>query len=156
MGFRSRLTRRVRPTWGRRIQRFRQGFNKGFDLVPNTAVMAKGFLFGLGVFRQARRIVEPGVHNLRLAGENGARLVRVVADRHDIIKVVRRQFGDGLGPVAGDVYACLGHDLHRPRIQTMSFDASREGLDRVAFQCACPAFGHLAAAGIAGAEKQDF
>ena len=30
------------------------------------------------------------------------------------------------------------------------------GFDRIALELACPALGHLAAAGIAGAEKKDF
>ena len=80
----------------------------------------------------------------------------MIADRHDKIKVLGWQVGDGFGTVAGNVHARFGHDLHRPRIEPVGFDASGEGLDLVAFQCAHPALGHLAAAGVARAEKQDF
>ena len=118
--------------------------------------MRQGFLFGRGGQGQARRIVEPDVDHLGFAGEEGARLVGVVADGHDEIEIPRRQFRDRLGFVSGDVHAGFGHDLHGAGVQAVDFEAGGEGLDPVAFQRAGPAFGHLAAAGVAGAKEEEF
>jgi hypothetical protein len=81
--------------------------------------------------------------------------VGVVADGHDEIEILRRQIGDGLGALAGYVHAGLGHDFHGAGVESVGFDAGGEGVDLIAFQRAGTAFGHLAAAGVAGAEEQD-
>ena len=46
------------------------------------------------------------------AGEDGARLPRVVADRDDVVEVPADELSGGLRALAGDVYADLFHRLH--------------------------------------------
>ena len=58
--------------------------------------------------------------------------------------------------MAGNIHARLGHDSHGIRVQSVGLDPRRVRLDLVAFQVARPALGHLAAAGVAGTEEQDF
>ena len=80
----------------RRFQRFRQGFDEGFDFVADAAVGGEGFFFGLGFFGEARGIVEADVGDFGFAGEEGARFVGVVADGDDEVEVARGEVGDGL------------------------------------------------------------
>ena len=79
----------------------------------------------------------------------------MVADGHDVIDRPAGQLVDVLRALAGDVDARLGHHPDRVGIQPCGLDAGRIGLDRVALQMPRPALGHLAAAGVARAKKQN-
>jgi hypothetical protein len=58
--------------------------------------------------------------------------------------------------VLGDIHARFSHDFNGMRVHAVLLEAGGIGFDHIAFQMARPAFRHLAAAGIAGAEEQDF
>ncbi len=55
-----------------------------------------------------------------------------------------------------NVHARFRHDFDGVRVQAVFLDPRRIRLEHVAFQVARPAFSHLAAAGVSGAEEQDF
>ena len=57
--------------------------------------------------------------------------------------------------MAGDVDARFGHDADRVGIQAVRLDAGGVRLDDVALEMPGPPFGHLAAAGVAGAQEKD-
>ena len=79
----------------------------------------------------------------------------MVADGDHVVELDVGQLVDVLRALARDVDARLGHDLHGVADSAVGRDAGRVGLDHVALQVPRPAFGHLAAAGVAGAEEQD-
>src|SRR6266550_7417601 len=61
-----------------------------------------------------------------------------------------------LGPLARDRHARLGHDLHRPHVHPVRLDTGRIRFDLLSLELARPSLGHLAAAGIPGAQEQNF
>jgi hypothetical protein len=61
-----------------------------------------------------------------------------------------------LGALVSDVHAGFGHYFDGAGIEAVGFDAGGVGLDLIGLEVAGPAFGHLASAGIAGAEEEDF
>ena len=82
-------------------------------------------------------------------------LVGIAANGHHEIERDVAKFGDVLGSLAGNIHARLGHDADRIGVQAVRFDPSGIRLDGIALEFACPSLGHLAAAGIAGAEKKN-
>jgi hypothetical protein len=80
----------------------------------------------------------------------------MAANSYHVIEGDVPQFGNVFGSLAGNINARLGHDTDRIRVQAMRLDPGRVRLDRVALESPRPAFSHLAAAGIARAEKEDF
>jgi len=81
----------------------------------------------------------------------GAILVGVAADSNDEIEIYVLERVDVLGLVLGNIDAGFGHDLDGALIQAVGFDAGGVGFDVIALELAGPSFGHLAAAGVAGA-----
>ena len=133
----------------------RQRLNECLDLIPHAAIRGQAFLFGFGAGGQGGRIVEPDVHDLRLAGKQGTVLVGVAADGDHVIKLDPAKLVDVLRALLGDVHARLRHHPDRIRIQAVRFNPGGVGLDAAGFQPAGPALGHLAAAGVARAEEQN-
>jgi hypothetical protein len=80
----------------------------------------------------------------------------MVADGDDIIEQDVLEIIDMFGAMAGNIHTCLSHDADSIGIKAVGFDPGRVGFDEVGLEGARPAFGHLAAAGIAGAQEQDF
>jgi len=89
-------------------------------------------------------------------GKEGAGLAGMVADGDDRIEGDVAQLVKVFRAVAGDIDPGLGHDLDGDWVETMNFDPGGPDFDPVALEGPGPAFGHLAAAGVAGAEKEDF
>jgi hypothetical protein len=58
-------------------------------------------------------------------------------------------------PMSGYVHTGFGHDFDCGRIQTVRFDAGGIDIEPVVPEMTGPALGHLASAGIAGAEKEN-
>src|SRR5882672_9413638 len=88
--------------------------------------------------------------------EYGAIFVGVAADGDDEIERNILEIVDVLGAVLRNIDAGFGHDFDGVGIEAVGFDAGGVGLDLGALEMAGPALGHLAAAGVAGAEEEDF
>ena len=129
--------------------------HEGADFVPHSAVVVKGFFFRSGELGQAGRVVEAGVDDFGFSGENGAAFIGVGAHGNDVIKGNVSEFIDVLRALARDVDPGFSHDLHGIGVEAVGFDAGGVGLDLIAFERAGEALGHLAAAGVAGAEEED-
>ena len=126
------------------------------DLIPHPPVAGKFLLPGLPRFGEAGGIVEADVNDPGFAGKDGAALPGVAADGDHIIKLLGRQIRDQFGFLCGNIHSGFGHHLDGIRIQTVRFDSGGIRFDHIAFQRARPALRHLAAAAVAGTEKQDF
>jgi len=74
------------------------------------------------------RVLEAPVNARRVAGEDGARLLRVVADRNDIIEVLPDELINRFGAVTGDVDSDLGASFNRLRANRVRARARAEGL----------------------------
>jgi hypothetical protein len=79
----------------------------------------------------------------------------MTADGDDELKFPVTKLSGGFREVRGDVNPDLGHDLDRQRVEPMFFDTRRGAVKRLRLEMTAPAFGHLAAAGVAGAEKEN-
>jgi len=124
------------------------------NLVPNLPEAVQRRLFVRRLGGQLGRIREGHVDDPSGAREGGAVLVRVAADRDHQVELRGRQLADGLGFLRGQVHVHLGHHLHRAGIHAVRFNSRGVGAEVVAVQCQGEAFGHLAPAGVAGAEKE--
>jgi len=131
-------------------------FDEGADFIAHSAVVRERFFLGLCVLSKARRIVETDVNDFCVSGEYRAGFVGVVADGDDVIEGDGGERVDVLGLAAGDIDAGFGHCPHGSGVHAVGIDAGGIRLDHVALEESGPAFGHLAAAGIASAEKEDF
>src|SRR6476620_1353378 len=69
--------------WPRLEQRAGKSVYELTDLVAYAAVVAERFLLRRGVFRELRWVVEGDVDHVRVAGEDGAGFVGVIADGDD-------------------------------------------------------------------------
>lgn len=137
-------------------QALRQSFDEFLNLIAHLPV-DRQLLLALGqVPGQLGRIIESNVNYFGLAGKNRAMLVRMSANSDDVIELNRAKLRDCLGVLAGDVYARFRHDLDGMRIHSVLREAGGIRLDNLRFQMPRPAFRHLAATGVAGAEKQHF
>jgi len=135
-------------------QRLGQRLDEGPNLVAHASVVGERLFFGLRAAGETRRVIEANVYDLRLHREYRACLVRLVAHGHHVVELCAAQVADVLGAVAGDIDARLGHDADRPRVQAARLNAGRAGLDGIPLQMPHPALGHLAPAGVAGAEEE--
>ena len=89
--------------------------------------------------------------------EERATLGGVVAEGDDVIECnFRRQFICGFTAPAGAVETALLHYGDCIRVETVGGDAGGIGFNRIIFQKPGPGFSHLAPAGVAGAQKEDF
>ena len=88
--------------------------------------------------------------------EYRAVFVGVATDGHHVIEINVLEGIDMLGFVLRDIDAGFGHDFDGVGIEAMSFDAGGVRFDLIAFELAGKSLGHLAAAGVAGAEEEDF
>lgn len=79
----------------------------------------------------------------------------MATNRYDDVELNVTQFHERLRSLTHDVDSCLLHDPHGSRIEPMFLDAGRVRLDRSSLQSVRPALGHLAAARIPGAKKQN-
>jgi len=132
-----------------------EALDEGTDLVADAAVVAEGFFLGLGGAGQGRRVVKADMNDLGVAGKKGAGFVGMAADGDDIVKGNVEEVADVFGVVGGDIHAGFGHDADGAGIEAVGFDAGGIGVNAIGLEMARPAFGHLAAAGVAGAKKQD-
>jgi hypothetical protein len=66
------------------------------------------------------------------------------------------EFGHRLRVLFRNIHADLGHYQDGPRMDRMPGEAGRVRLNHVSLKLSDPAFGHLAAAGVAGAKEQNF
>ena len=96
------------------------------------------------------------MNDFGFAREYGAVFVGVATDGDDEIEINVVERVHVLGLVMGDIHAGFGHDFDGVGIEAVGFDSGRPGLELVAFELAGEALGHLAAAGVAGAEEEDF
>ena len=131
-------------------------FNECPDLIPYPPVTIKFLLLRPARFGQTGRIIEAGMDDTGSAGKERAVFMSVSTNGYHIIKIQRRQFRDQFGFLCGNIHSGLRHHLNGVRIQSMFFDAGGKNFHHIIFQGARPAFRHLAAAAVAGAEKQDF
>src|SRR4051812_37936082 len=90
------------------------------------------------------------------AREYGAVFVGVAADGDDEIEINGVEGVDVLGLMMRDIDAGFGHDFDGAGIEAVGLDAGGVGFDFGGFEMAGPTLGHLAAAGVAGAEEEDF
>lgn len=91
----------------------------------------------------------------RGGGEDGAMLLRVVADREDVVERLAREFIHVLRALVADVNAELSHYSDGFRANRLGICAGAENFKAITGVVAQKAFGHLAACGIAGAEDED-
>ncbi len=87
---------------------------------------------------------------------NGAVFTGVAAEGDDVVEGDVLEVINVFGLLVGDVDAGLGHDFYGVGVEAVGFDAGGVGLDLAGLEGAGEAFGHLAAAGVAGAEEEDF
>src|SRR4030095_13294853 len=130
-------------------QRSREGADPALDLVAHATVARHRLVLASGAARQARRVVEADVHTPRLPGEDGAGLVRVVADGDDVIERHVLQLIHVLGALLRDVHARFGHCADGETIHPVRLHTGAEGVDHIAPQRPGEPLGHLAATGIA-------
>ena len=126
------------------------------DFIADAGVVGECFLGSGGGLGECGRIVEADVNDFGLAGKNGTSFVGVSADGDDVVEGDMGEGIDVLGGVLGDVDAGFGHGFGGEGIEDVGFDAGGPGVDDVGLEVAGPAFGHLGAAGVSGAEEEDF
>jgi len=137
-------------------ERFGEGFNEGADLISHAPVMRHCHFIARRGLGEARRIVEADMDDLR-AGDDGAGFVRGVADGYDDIKLhaSRGEILRRFGCMPGDIDPHLGHRANGERIQAVRVGSGGVRIEHIAFEGAGEPLGHLAAAGVAGAEEED-
>src|SRR5207253_4354479 len=136
-------------------ERLRQSLDEMADLIPHPPIMSQGLLRACCILRQFWRIIESYMNDLGFSRKYRAILAGMIADGHHVIEFNVLEGIDVLRLVIGNIHAGFGHDFDGAWIQAMGFDAGGVGLDLVAFERAGEALGHLAAAGVAGAEEED-
>jgi hypothetical protein len=141
------------PARGSSRERLGQTRDEFPNLNPHPAVMNQGVFLGGCVFGQLRRVVETDMDFFGPSRKKRAGFVGMPAEGSHNIKFSQRQLIDCLGRVMGYIHTGLGHHPDRQRVEAVFFDAGRISLDLVRLQKSCPALGHLAAAGIARANK---
>ena len=129
------------------------GFENQFDLVAYAAEFGKDFGFGAGGMG---RVGEAPVVAVYLAGVTRACLVGVAAHGDDGGDVAVEKGVHVFRSVGGEVDADFAHDLEGFGVNVAGgFGAGAVHGDEVAGGGAEDALGHVAAAGVAGAEDQD-
>ena len=130
-----------------------QRLDKRPDFIPHPAIGGQTFAFRLGIGCQARRIIETYMDGRCLTRKHGTMLVGIAADSHHVIKRGPLKLANSLRPLIGNIDARLGHDPNGIGVQAVGLNARRVRFDLIGFQVASPAFRHLTAAGVAGAEE---
>lgn len=123
------------------------------DFVPHAAELLEDFFIGPG---GVGGVVESPVIAVYLAGEHGAGLIGVAADGDDGIDLLPEEFVHVLGVVATDVDADFGHGGDGLRVNVASrLRACALDVEDVPCGLAEDSLGHVAAAGVSGAEDED-
>jgi len=125
------------------------------NLIAHSPIMSQRFFFTFRRFSKPRRIIKTGMNPPGASAEDRTCFVGVVAYGDHIIKGNIAQLIDVLRSLAADVHSGLGHNPDGRRIHAMRLNTGRIRLDLLAFELPRESFGHLAAAGIAGAEEED-
>lgn len=122
------------------------------DPIAHASIGLQRLAFVFGAACQPRRVIESVMHAVRRtrAGGRGA-----VANGHDEVEVQVGDVCDGLRRLSGHIHAAFAHDRNGARIDGVRRGASRKRFDAITQQMPGPGLGHLAAAGIAGADEQD-
>jgi hypothetical protein len=95
------------------------------------------------------------VHGSYAFPERRAQLPSTIGKGHDEVEVNSAKFANELGPLARYIDPHLGHDANGIWVQSVGFDSCRVRLNQTGLQFTRPSFGHLAATGVAGANKED-
>ena len=129
------------------------GRELSFDLVPDPAEFVEDLLLGaLGV----GGVIEAPMETGHLSGIHRADLVGITADGDDDVDPARQELVHVLGGVRGDIHAGLSHDLDRKGMHIAGWLRTRaKNISRIADRRTQEALGHMAAAGITGAEDKD-
>lgn len=135
------------------VQRLRKRYDEGANFVPDAGVMGEGFGFCRSVLGELGRVVKPVVQYGGPSGKAGAGLLGVAAEGDDIVKIEVREFLKGFGGLPGDIHSGVGHGADGKGIEAVLDDACALGVDDRGLEVPCKALGHLAAAGVAGAEE---
>ena len=88
-------------------------------------------------------------------GEDRAGLPCVIANGHNEIEGDVEDFADFFGRLLRNIDSGFGHDSNRPWVEPMGFDPRRIWIDVLGPQSSGKALRHLAATGVARAEKED-
>jgi len=80
---------------------------------------------------------------------------RPVANRDDVRKMLAEEPDHVLGMLTGNINSNFAHGFNGQRIQSAWFEPGALRVESVTSEMPQVSFGHLAAAGVAGAEKQD-
>ena len=125
------------------------------NLIPDATIVDQRFFLGPRVYRQLRWIVESLVNHPGGARKCGTGLVSVPAYRDDDVQWLIAKIGNRFAPVTRDVDADFGHHLDGERVKAVRYDPGAECLDIVVPQVTAETLGHLAAAGVPGAKKEN-
>jgi len=105
--------------------------------------------------RGRRRILETPVQTFFRIGKQRAGLARCIAHGNHEVKFLIQIFIHGFLPMAGNIHPDFCNRLNSPRIHPAEVRAGAEHFETVAREVSQKSFGHLAAAGVAGAEEED-
>jgi hypothetical protein len=130
-------------------------FDEGADLVSYPSIVGEGLLISCGTLGKPGRIVEGDMQDGGFGREDGTAFASVTADGDDEVEVNVAQLTYVFGAMSGDIDADFGHDFDGAGVEAVSLDARRVGSETVAPKGARPALGHLASAGVPGAEEED-
>ena len=121
--------------------------------VPHLPEGGHDLRFGAGGLGRVR---EAHVHDFGFPGKDGTLLLGLVADRDHQVEGFPGQVVHRLGSMLADIDAQLRHDLDGPGVDPAGPHPRGPGLNLPGQIVVHQSFGHLAAAGVFGAEKQDF
>jgi len=95
------------------------------------------------------------VNALRAADEEGAGFIGVAAEGNDMVEILTLELCQGFGTMMGNVDAQFEQHPGGQRINPRGFGSGGKGFAVVSQIVVGQSFGHLGAAGIVGAEKED-
>jgi hypothetical protein len=108
----------------------------------------------VGTFRWCRVINRP-VLTKADTGEDWATVPRAITNRDDVREVQAEESGYILRTLTRDINSDFAHGFNRQRIQSARLQAGTLRVEPITSELPQPSFRHLAAAGVASAEKQD-
>jgi hypothetical protein len=108
----------------------------------------------VGTFRLCRVIDRP-VLTKADAGEDRAAVPRPIANRDDVREMLAEKSDYIFGMLTRNINSDFGHGFHGQWVQNAWLQPGALRIESVASEVPQVSFGHLAAAGVAGAEKQD-
>src|SRR5215211_517650 len=120
------------------------------ELIPHHPEHLEAFLFGA---RGPGRISKRPVQATLRTGEDGARLVGVVADGDDVVEAFAQVALEGLGLLARDVDPDLTHHLYRLWPDAGRFRTRTRDLEAFPGEIPQQPLGHLGAGRVVGAQK---